>query len=127
MLMFIILPLYFVALIFFHAGSAKVAAFVIRRITLPWNKAVMLGLICAFIQFSGFILAASTLVSVVASMALLPVGAAWFLSSQTLTRSGEPVTFGLGLVHSLLALLVSGVVLLAVALAFSPSPFEGGG
>lgn len=97
MLIILLLPLYFAMLVFLHAGAAKFSAFAIRRITLPWRKAAILGLICVLIQFSSFIFGAG---GMFVALVVPPFGTAWFLSSQTLTRLGEPVTFGLGLIKT---------------------------
>ncbi len=124
MLIFLLLPLYFAMLVLLHAGAAKVAAFVFRRITLPWHKAAILGLACVTIQLSCLIFgAAGPFVGIAVGLTLPPIGAAWYWSSQTLTRSGEPVSFGLGLLHSLLAWFIAN----AVVLSFLPPAFEGGG
>lgn len=128
MLIFFLLPLYFAMLVSLHAGAAKVAALVFRRITLPWRKAAILGLACVTIQLSCFIFgAAGPFVAIAVALVLPPIGAAWYWSSQTLTRSGEPVSFGLGLLHSFLAWFIANAVVLTVVLSLFPPFFEGGG
>lgn len=128
MLIFLLLPLYFAMLVLLHAGAAKIAAFVFRRVTLPWHKAAILGLACVTLQLSCFIFGvAGPFVAVAVALVAPPLGAAWYWSSQTLTRSGEGVSFGLGLLHSLFAWLIANAVALTVAFSIFPPAFEGGG
>lgn len=111
-----------------YAGVAKLSVLVFRRIFLPWNKAVKFGVVLTCSQIIGIFLSMGGVFAAVAGPMLIPpLGGALYLSRKTRTSSGEPVSFGLGLLHSCLCYVFSNFVIVIVVLLLGPPHFTGGG